>query len=69
MDSGFSFLFFLSFFFPIFSFCSKSGDHPKELAKSGYKTDREEKKSRNPITCCPTIRMHQLNMVISKEVN
>jgi len=30
------------FFFPIFSCCFKSGDQPQEdLAKSGYKTNRE----------------------------
>jgi hypothetical protein len=29
-------------FFPIFSCCSKSGEHPEEdLVKSGYKTNRE----------------------------
>ncbi len=44
-----NFFSFLSFFFPIFSFCSKSGNHPKDLGKSGYKTNREVKKSRNTI--------------------
>ncbi len=35
-------VFFFFFFFPIFSCCSKSGDQPQEdLAKSGYKTNRE----------------------------
>jgi len=33
---------FFFFFFPIFSCCSKSGDQPqKDLAKSGYKTNRQ----------------------------
>ncbi len=40
------------FFFLNFLICTKSGDQPqKDLAKSGYKTNKEMKKSRNPITC------------------
>jgi hypothetical protein len=42
--------FFLFLFFLIFSWCFESGDQPQEdLAKSGYKTNKEIRKSRNPV--------------------
>ncbi len=45
------------FFFPIFSCCSKSGDQPQgNLAKSGYRENRQVKKSRNFRSCRRTNR-------------
>jgi hypothetical protein len=50
-------VFFFLFFFPIFSCYSKTGDQPQgNLAKSGYRENRQVKKSRNFRLCRGTNR-------------
>jgi hypothetical protein len=55
------------FFFSNFSRHTKSDDQPQiDLAKHGYKTNRQVKKFRFPITCLQTNKTYELNMMISK---